>query len=99
MGKALALLTITSGNSPVSRWIIGGNPFWNYSHPSAALGRDTESYAAVTQIKSMLSGRESGEITASRPHRATGHLWHLAAAPSSRSTIQTVSGAAASSDP
>ena len=55
----MALTNITLGSLPISRLILGGNPFSGFSHQTPAKDREMVAYFTTTRIKETLRQAES----------------------------------------
>src|SRR5512137_2707722 len=72
-----ALPTVRLGTLEVSRLILGSNPFWGYSHKSAALDEEMRRYHTDERIIQILDEAASCGLTAvaSPPEERWTKLW------------------------
>lgn len=56
--------TVTLGKVPVSRFIIGGNPFSGFSHQSEARNNEMMDWYTMERVKAALADAESAGVTA-----------------------------------
>lgn len=59
----MALGTVTLGNLPVSRLILGGNPFSTFSHQSPDRDREMREYYTAARIKETFRQAEAAGVT------------------------------------
>jgi hypothetical protein len=76
-GQAPALPTVRLGGLEVSRLILGSNPFWGYSHKSAALDEEMKRHHTDERIIQILDEAASCGLTAvaSPPDVRWTKLW------------------------
>jgi len=60
---ANAMPTIKLGNLPVSRLILGSNPFWGYAHKPGSLGREMREYYTDDRIMEVLEQAATHGVT------------------------------------
>jgi aryl-alcohol dehydrogenase-like predicted oxidoreductase len=80
--RASGMPTVRLGTLEVSRLILGSNPFWGYSHKSAALDEEMRKYHTDERIARILDEAASCGVTAvaSPPDERWTRLWTAYAA-------------------
>lgn len=84
--RASAMPTVRLGTIEVSRLILGSNPFWGYSHKSAALDEEMRKHHTDERIIQILDEAASCGVTAvaSPPDERWTRLWTRYAAAGGR---------------